>query len=157
MSGVRGIEQGLTFASLRFPLPLRGQARRRGKMPRKKTNDPRRLHDAPRGHCVSVRVNEGELSRLDAERGAYKRGEWMRRSWLKIQPKQAAPELNREAWAALARVSSNLNQLAYHANASGDLSSENTSKLVHVLQDMRQRVEQLRADLLGIVPVPEED
>ncbi len=121
-------------------------------MPRKKTADPRRLHDDPRRHCVSVRVNEAELARLDRERGHYRRGEWLRRSWLKTTPRQAVPEVNRDAWAALARVSGNLNQLAYHANSSCSLSEKDKEKLFPLLDEVKIRVEQLRNDLLGIVP-----
>jgi len=127
-------------------------------MPRKKTADPRRLReDEKRGHCVSVRMNDAELSRLDAERGPYRRGEWLRRSWLKTTPKQAAPELNREAWAALARVCSNLNQIAYHANSSCSMSEKDKEKLFPLLDEVKIRVEQLRNDLLGIVPPGADD
>lgn len=125
-------------------------------MPRKKT-EPRRLRDdEKRDHCVSVRVNESELSRLDAERGAYKRGEWVRRSWLKTTPRQAAPEVNRQAWSELARVCSNLNQIAYHANSSCSLSEKDKEKLFPLLDEVKIRVGLLRNDLLGIVP-PEDD
>ncbi|MEF6206920.1 ATP-binding protein, partial [Escherichia coli] len=31
-----------------------------------------------RTHCVSVRLNEEELSILDSKRGPYKKGEWLR-------------------------------------------------------------------------------
>lgn len=52
--------------------------------------------DEIRSHCVSVRLNEEELTILDSKRGQYKKGEWLRMSSLdKLPP--VLPEINREA------------------------------------------------------------
>ncbi len=122
-------------------------------MPRKKTADPRRLHDDPRRHCVSVRVNETELARLDRERGHYLRGEWLRRTWLKTTPR-TIPEINRETRVALARTTANLNQIARVMNAGGRV---HDADLVEIIAELRGQVQALRADLVGIVHQVDED
>ena len=68
-----------------------------------------------RQHCVSVRLNADELARLDGVRGQFQRGEWLRMAALDRLP-PTVPELNRQAWADLARAAANLNQLARHLN-----------------------------------------
>lgn len=71
-----------------------------------------------RGHCVSVRLNAAELARLDAVRGRFQRGEWLRMAALDRLP-PTVPEINREAWTDLSRAAGNLNQIARHLNESG--------------------------------------
>jgi hypothetical protein len=96
-----------------------------------------------RAHCVSVRLNGGELAKLDALRGRYQRGEWMRMASLdKLPP--TIPSINLKAWAALATVVSNLNQYQAainqgnaHAIPSG------------VLEALRDQVQSLRLQLIG--------
>lgn len=61
-----------------------------------------------RGHCVSVRLNAEELAWLDAARGHFQRGEFLRMAAVGKLPPAPAPELNREAWAVLARAAGNL-------------------------------------------------
>lgn len=68
-----------------------------------------------RTHCVSVRLSAAELEQLDQRRGVLQRGEWLRVAALDVLP-PSIPELNRDAWEALARSASNLNQLAHRAN-----------------------------------------
>lgn len=72
--------------------------------------------DALRTHCVSVRLAPAELAELDSQRGPYRRGEWLRLAWQRALPPAPPPELNRRAWAELARAAANLNQLAHHLN-----------------------------------------
>ena len=66
-----------------------------------------------RGHTVSVRLNDAELARLDSQRDAVQmqRGEYLRAAALHRLP-PTIPEVNREAWAALARTAANLNHRA---------------------------------------------
>ncbi len=69
--------------------------------------------DEIRSHCVSVRLNEEELTILDSKRGQYKKGEWLRMSSLdKLPP--VLPEINREAWIKLGSLSQDLNYLLNH-------------------------------------------
>lgn len=68
-----------------------------------------------REHCVSVRLNKSELTQLDSKRGGYRRGEWLRMAALH-QLAPVLPEINKEAWAELARSASNLNQITKHLN-----------------------------------------
>lgn len=72
--------------------------------------------DQKRGHCVSVRMNLGELAQLDKDRGVVQRGEWLRKSWSKDLP-STIPQINRDAYSELSRVASNLNQIVRHLNS----------------------------------------
>lgn len=74
--------------------------------------------DEKRDHCVSVRLNADELSRLDLARASTKmqRGEYLRAAALhKLPP--TLPALNRTAYIELARVGANINQIAKRLNA----------------------------------------
>ena len=70
-----------------------------------------------RGTSVTGRLTPAELAQLDAGRGALPRGEWLRTLALARQLPRAIPEINLEAYGALARSAANLNQLARRANA----------------------------------------
>lgn len=92
---------------------------------RKRRHGPEPLPaDVRRGHCVSVRMNERELAKLDMDRGKTPRGEWLRLAWECALPPAPAPELNREAWVELSRAASNLNQLAKRLNEGGEAEAE---------------------------------
>ena len=121
-----------------------------------KKQERRRLAaDEKREHCVSVRMNEAELARLDAERGRFHRGEWLRRTWSLTQPKPPVPEVNRQAWAELARLAGNLNQ-AMKAFHEGRLRGVDPA----VLEELFAQVHGLRRALIGavdqVVQAPEE-
>ena len=110
-----------------------------------KKQERRRLAaEEKREHCVSVRMNEAELARLDAERGRFHRGEWLRRTWSLTQPKPPVPEVNRQAWAELARLAGNLNQ-AMKAFHEGRLRGVDPS----VLEELFAQVHGLRRALIG--------
>ena len=70
-----------------------------------------------RGASVTGRLTPAELAQLDAGRGALPRGEWLRTLALARRLPRGIPEINLEAYGALARAASNLNQLARRANA----------------------------------------
>ncbi|MDM3359263.1 ATP-binding protein [Citrobacter sp. Cb004] len=70
-------------------------------------------HNERRTHCVSVRLNKKELIILDSKRGQYKKGEWLRMASLNKLP-PVLPEINREAWIKLGRLSQDLNHLSEH-------------------------------------------
>lgn len=93
----------------------------------------------PRRHCVSVRLSEAELARLDAKRGRWARGEWLRMAFLdKLNPQ--LPNLNAQAYSELARSAANLNQIAKHLNESGgrDAVEAQISVIIRALQEFRR-------------------
>lgn len=97
-----------------------------------------------RGHCVSVRLNGWELAHLDAQRGRFQRGEWLRMAALDQLP-PTVPEANVQAWVELSRLAANLNQAQTAINR-GD--SDNHQ--VELLEDLREAVASLRRELVGV-------
>lgn len=90
-------------------------------------------------HCVSARLSAVELGQLDAERGAYARGEYLRMAALGSLP-PSVPAINERAWLDLAKVAGNLNQLAWYANETGGV----------VIVELTDMLRDLRARLLGL-------
>lgn len=93
-----------------------------------------------RRHTVSVRLNDAELARLDSQRAAVQmqRGEYLRAAALHRLP-PTIPELNREAWASLARSAANLNQLAKRMNSADELN----------INEIRAALDSFRNSLIG--------
>lgn len=99
-----------------------------------------------REHCVSVRLNESELLRLDALRGSLQRGAWLRLAALeKSKVPLQIPEINRQAWVDLAKLSANLNQA--QAAINGGIQSVYPDDL---FTDLRESVRELRMSLIGL-------
>jgi hypothetical protein len=103
-----------------------------------------------------VRLSSAERALLDERAGPGGIAEYLRAVGLGRRPRipRVVPEPNQEAWAALAPVLANLNQLARHANEGRVVSQDD---LGPVLADVRQRVMALRATLLGRDEEPTED
>lgn len=99
-----------------------------------------------RGHCVSVRLNGRELAQLDAQRGRFQRGEWLRIAALDQLP-PSVPEANVQAWAELARLAANLNQAQAAINR-----GDSDGHQVELLGDLRSAVAALRRELVGVQP-----
>jgi hypothetical protein len=99
-----------------------------------------------RTHCVSVRLNGRELAQLDAQRGRFQRGEWLRMAALDQLP-PSVPEANVQAWAELARLAANLNQAQAAINR-----GDSDSHQVELLEDLRAAVAALRRELVGVQP-----
>ena len=96
-----------------------------------------------RVHCVSVRLNDGELAKMDALRGRYQRGEWMRMAGIgKLPP--TIPSINLKAWVVLATAVSNLNQYQAAINQGNAHAIPS-----NVLEALRDQVQALRRDLIG--------
>ena len=112
---------------------------------RKRGPKPLALADK-REHCVSVRLNSAELAWLDGARAGVRmqRGEYLRSASRGVLP-PTIPQINREAWASLARVAGNLNQ--YQAQINGGLSNGHPPEVIRDLADL---VQKLRSQLLGI-------
>jgi hypothetical protein len=119
--------------------------RRRGPMPLDAENR--------RDHTVSVRLNAGELDRLDSLRAkvTMQRGEYLRAAALHQLP-PTIPTVNREAWAAMARVAGNLNQYQTAVNEGRARGYPDG-----FLADLRNLVNDLRRDLIGVQPTSDED
>jgi hypothetical protein len=102
--------------------------------------------DDKRDHTVSVRLNAGELGRLDSLRAevTMQRGEYLRAAALHQLP-PTIPSVNREAWAAMARVAGNLNQ--YQTAINGGRAYEYPRGF---LDELRSMVGGLRRDLIGV-------
>lgn len=99
--------------------------------------------DEIRSHCVSVRLNEQELTILDSKRGQYKKGEWLRMSSLdKLPP--VLPEINREAWIKLGSLSQDLNHLLSHL----DSKSPDSELTLTELFALRRQIKTLRDHLI---------
>ena len=99
---------------------------------------------------VSVYFSDNELAALDRRRGGRSRGQWLRDAGLGELP-ALVPELNREAWADLSRVAVLLNRYIVAievGNARGMPPS--------VVTELRDHVQQLRNDLLGIRPLDDD-
>ena len=91
-----------------------------------------------RGHTVSVRLNDAELARLDSQRDAVQmqRGEYLRAAALHRLP-PTIPEVNREAWAALARTAANLNQIAHRLNVGRNVAPDSVAQAAEDVSAMR--------------------
>jgi hypothetical protein len=64
-----------------------------------------------RKHPVTCRLTDIELKQLDQGKpDGMSRGEWLRTKALKRKLPRAMPEVNREAYVELARLTANLNQ-----------------------------------------------
>lgn len=101
---------------------------------------------------VSVYFSDDELAALDRRRGGRSRGQWLREAGLGELP-ALVPELNRQAWADLSRVAGLLKRyvVAIEVGNAHGMPSE-------VVTGLRDQVQQLRNDLLGIqAPDPDSD
>lgn len=63
-----------------------------------------------RSHCISIRLNDAELSYVEGLREDLNRAVWIRMSALKHLPPQI-PEINLTVWKVLAKASQDLNNL----------------------------------------------
>jgi hypothetical protein len=117
---------------VRVSVPVPAPRRRRGPAPLDEIER--------RGHCVSVRLSAAELAALDERRAAVRmqRGAYLRAAALLRLP-PSVPEVNREAWASLARAAGNLNQIARHL-AGGD---------AVVVSEIRAALAEFRRGLIG--------
>jgi hypothetical protein len=97
-----------------------------------------------RTHCVSVRLNNDELQRLNAKRGDRSKGEWLRLAFLEKLP-IAVPAINIEAWKSLSEISQKLNKLVAHLDNKSQGSSLTQTELFAV----KRQISELRINLVG--------
>lgn len=94
-------------------------------------------------HCVSVRLNNSELNKLDSERKGHAKGEWLRMCLLNNQP-AIVPEINRAAWKMFGEVNHSLNEIVNHLNAKQSCSPLTKTELFAV----KRQISELRSRLL---------
>lgn len=95
-------------------------------------------------HCVSVRLNNAELSKLNTLRGHYAKGEWLRMASLQKLP-TIVPPINVEAWKTLGEINQKLNRIALHID-----SKSKDSKLTNTeLFAVRRQILELRQSLIS--------
>lgn len=94
-------------------------------------------------HCVSVRLNNAELVKLNTLREHYSKGEWLRMVSLQRLP-SAIPAINIKAWKALTDILQKLNRIATHIDC-----KSKDSQLTHTeLFAVKRQLEELRHNLL---------
>jgi hypothetical protein len=82
----------------------------------KKKSGRRKLPaDRLRSVSVACKLTEAETAIVDSLRGGMGKGEWLRVSAFGNAPRPI-PKINREAWADLARMGGNLNQISKRLN-----------------------------------------
>ncbi|MCM7684201.1 hypothetical protein [Enterobacter bugandensis] len=97
-----------------------------------------------RNYCVSVRLNDNELTKLNYLRGNYSKGEWLRMAALQKLP-SVIPAINTKAWIALTDISQKLNRIATHIDC-----KSKDSQLTHTeLFAVKRQLEELRQHLLN--------
>lgn len=101
-----------------------------------------------RRHGVSCRVNDAEISLIDQRRGKVSRGEWLRLAALS-KPPRIVPEINKVAWADLARAAGNLNQLSRAINE-GRWPVKDGPSAQATIMEMRAQLDAVRASLIGL-------
>lgn len=96
-----------------------------------------------RSYCISIRLNEDELSLLDGKRGELNRAEWLRMASLhKLPP--VIPSVNIEAWKALGEISQKLNKLVTHLENKSKGSPLTQTELFAV----KRQISELRINLV---------
>lgn len=98
--------------------------------------------EALQRHLVACRLTDAELAQLDLGRGVLTRGEGLRQLALARRLPPGIPEVNRQAYAELARASANLNQLSRRANIEGQLE----------IAALSAALAAFRLSLLGVTP-----
>ncbi len=116
--------------------------------PQKKTGRPPKPASEVRVHTIGVRVNVAELHLLQekAQSLSLPLSQCVRELALNrhvLRP--VVPPVNRTAYAELARLAANLNQLMQYAHRFHDV--QVTTSL---LMDIKQAVAQLRLEILGL-------
>lgn len=106
-------------------------------------NEAKLSYNQLRSHCVSVRLNDEELTLLNEKRGRHRKGEWLRLSLLNKLP-AVVPAINFEAWKTLGEISQKLNKLVAHLNSKSYESPLTQTELFSV----KRQVSELRLHLI---------
>ncbi len=118
---------------------------------RRRPGRPAKAVGDRRDNWITVRVNGAERALMEARAaaagldvGAYVRAMGLRRRVVGV-----VPEVNREAWAELARTTANVNQIAAHLNGGGRFDERGTPRVAQTLDAVRGELGRLRAVLIG--------
>ncbi|MEQ9854813.1 MULTISPECIES: hypothetical protein [Pectobacterium] len=95
-----------------------------------------------RSHCVSVRLNNEELSLLNQRRGHHRKGEWLRMTFQHNLP-SVIPPINLEAWKILGEILQKLNRLTAHLDSKSNDSSLSQTELFAVKRQIAELRQQL--------------
>lgn len=106
-------------------------------------NEAKLSYNQLRSHCVSVRLNDEELTLLNEKRGRHRKGEWLRLSLLNKLP-AVVPAINFEAWKTLGEISQKLNKLVAHLDSKSYESPLTQTELCAV----KRQVSELRLHLI---------
>ncbi|HBR0924235.1 TPA: hypothetical protein L9K48_005433 [Klebsiella quasipneumoniae subsp. quasipneumoniae] len=110
----------------------------------KKAPQKKHINDLVRSHCVSVRLNNFELSKLNTLRGNRAKGEWLRMASLQKLP-TIVPTVNIDTWKTLGEINQKLNRIALHIDSKSE-----DSKLTHTeLFAVKRLIKELRQNLLN--------
>ncbi len=111
----------------------------------KKAPEKQHINDLIRYHCVSVRLNNFELSKLNTLRGNRAKGEWLRMASLQKLP-TTVPTVNIDTWKTLGEINQKLNRIGLHIDSKSE-----DSKLTHTeLFAVKRLIKELRQNLLNI-------
>ncbi|MBB1227717.1 MULTISPECIES: hypothetical protein [Pantoea] len=97
-----------------------------------------------RTHCVSVRLNNAELIKLNELRGDYAKGEWLRMASLQKLP-MIVPPVNIDTWKTLGEINQKLNRIAFHIDSKSKDSQLTNTELFAV----RRQIIELRQSLIS--------
>ncbi|HGM7082157.1 TPA: hypothetical protein ACXM6M_002887 [Serratia marcescens] len=97
-----------------------------------------------RSHCISVRLNDVELSYVDGLREDLYRAVWIRMSALNRLPHKI-PKINLTVWKDLAKASQNLHNLVQHLNTK----SHDSPFTITEIYTVQKRIKALRDALLS--------
>lgn len=106
-------------------------------------NEAKYSHNKIRSHCVSVRLNDEELTLLNERRGRHRKGEWLRMAFLHNLP-SVIPSINLESWKTLGEISHKLNRLVAHLDSKNNDSSLSQTELFAV----KRQISELRLNLI---------
>ncbi|EOL8959588.1 hypothetical protein ACM911_003884 [Cronobacter dublinensis] len=111
----------------------------------KKAPEKQHINDLIRSHCVSVRLNNFELSKLNTLRGNRAKGEWLRMASLQKLP-TTVPTVNIDTWKTLGEINQKLNRIGLHIDSKSE-----DSKLTHTeLFAVKRLIKELSQNLLNI-------
>jgi len=103
-----------------------------------------------RNYCVSVRLNDDELIKLNTLRKNHSKAEWLRICFMKNQP-VIVPEINKSAWKTFGEINRRLNEIVNHLNLKQSCSPLTKTELFAVkrqISDLRSRL--MTTDLWSI-------